>query len=187
MKKIISLSLLSIMLLTGCDLTATDTLTCDYQNTAGNLTTNISYSIDHEEDEIKKVRITYDYNQTAGPNQHTDGVGTGTDGTTNDNQADEDGIIDGVVGETLNDFIGGMTDVILDVAGLKDRHVNVQNTYNNINGFSVGNTTDVNDNYKVTYVVDYDQITDNDLARLNLSRDLTTLRNSYVSQGFTCR
>lgn len=187
MKKIISLSLLSIMLLTGCSLSATETLSCDIQNTTGNLTTKVNYSIDHEEDEIKKVRITYDYKQTNANNDHTDGVGTGTDGTTNDTETDEDGIVDGVIGETLNDIIGGMSDVILDVAGLKDRHVTVQTTYNGMNGFSVGNTTDVNDNYKVTYVIDYDQITDNDLARLNLSRDLTTLRNVYVSQGFTCR
>lgn len=187
MKKIITMSLLSIMLLTGCDLTATDTLTCDYKNTNGALTTNISYSIDHNNDDIKKVRITYNYNQTNDANTHRDGVGTGTDGTTNDNLPDNDGIVDGVVGDTLNDLIGGMTDIILDVAGLRDRHANVQNTYNNMNGFSVGNTTDVDNNYKVTYVVDYDQISDADLARLNLSRDLPALRSNYVSQGFTCR
>lgn len=187
MKKIITMSLLSIMLLTGCDLTATDTLTCNYQNTAGNLTTNISYSIDHNDDEIKKVRITYDYNQTADTNAHQDGIGTGTDGTTNDNLPDNDGIVDGVVGDTLNDIVGGMTDIILDVAGLRDRHATAQNTYGNMNGFSVGNTTDTDNNYKVTYVVDYDQITDADLTRLNLSRDLSTLQSTYVSQGFTCR
>jgi len=187
MKKIITISLVSIMLLTGCDLSATDTLTCNYQNTAGALSTNISYSIDHEAEDIKKVRITYDYNRTNDDNNHTDGVGTGTDGTTNDTEIDEDGIIDGVVGETLNDIIGGMSDVILDVAGIRDRHTTVQNTYNNMAGFSVGNTTDVDNNYKVTYVIDYDQISDTDLTRLNLARDLTTLKNNYVSQGFTCR
>ena len=187
MKKIITMSLLSIMLLTGCDLTATDTLSCDYQNTAGNLTTKINYSIDHNEDEIKKVRITYNYSQTDNPDSHTDGVGTGTDGTTNDNVPDNDGIVDGVVGDTLNDIIGGVTDIILDVAGLRDRHATAQTTYGNMNGFSVGNTTDTDNNYKVTYVVDYDQISDADLTRLNLSRDLPTLRSNYVSQGFTCR
>ncbi len=186
MKKIIILSLLGIMVLTGCDATATDTLSCDYKNTSNDLTTNISYDIDYQEDEIKKVRITYDYKQNK-TNKATDGVGTGTDGTTNDTQRDKDGIVDGVVGETLNDIIGGVTDIILDVAGLKDRHATIQSTYNTVNGFSVGNTTDTNDNYKVTYVVDYDQITDADLARLNLSRDLTTLRSTYVSQGFTCK
>jgi len=187
MKKIILFSLASIILLTGCDLSATDTLSCTLENTAGSLTTKVNYNIDYENDTVKKVRIMYDYNQTTARNQQTDGVGTGTDGTTNDTQADEDGIIDGVVGETFNDLLGGMTDIILDVAGLKDRHATIQNNYNNINGFSVGNTTDTDNNYTVNYVIDYDQITDNDLARLNLSRDLTTLKNNYISQGFTCK
>ena len=39
----------------------------------------------------------------------------------------------------------------------------------------------------VTYVIDYDTISDNDLARFNLSRDLDTMRDNYVNQGFTCK
>lgn len=120
-------------------------------------------------------------------NNHTDGVGTGTDGTTNDTQIDDDGVIDGVVGSAIDTIVGGVTDIILDSAGLRDRHATVQNTYGNVNGFSVQNTTDNNDNYMVTYVIDYDTISDNDLARFNLSRDLDTMRDNYVNQGFTCK
>ena len=49
------------------------------------------------------------------------------------------------------------------------------------------NTNDVDNNYKVTYVIDYDTISDTDLATFNFSRDLETMRNNYVSQGFTCK
>ena len=256
MKKLFILSFASILMLTGCG--ATETLSCSYQNTANNGSTKIKYDIDHEEDEIKKVRITYDYNFTmnndnntgtdAGTdartrttdsnngngtnddvtadldgnnagntngttdnnnggnngmttynndnttnngnnnnNNHTDGVGTGTDGTTNDTQIDDDGVVDGVVGSAIDTIVGGVTDIILDSAGLRDRHSTVQNTYGNVNGFSVQNTRDQNDNYMVTYVIDYDTISDSDLARFNLSRDLDTMRDSYVNQGFTCK
>lgn len=202
MKKIFILSFASILLLTGCG--ATETLSCTYKNTANNITTKVSYDIDHEQDEIKKVRITYDYdfdndnmnnnntnnNGTNGNNNNNneiDGVGTGTDGTTNDTQQDDDGIIDGIVGSAIDTIVGGVTGIILDSAGIRDRHATVQNTYGNITGFSVQNTNDVDNNYKVTYVIDYDTISDDDLARFNLSRDLDTMRDNYVNQGFTCK
>lgn len=214
MKKLFILSFASILLLTGCG--ATETLSCTYKNTANNVTTKVSYDIDHEQDEIKKVRITYDYdfdnddmnnnntnnNDTNGNNNGTngnntnantnnnneiDGVGTGTDGTTNDTQQDDDGIVDGIVGSAIDTIVGGVTGIILDSAGIRDRHATVQNTYGNITGFSVQNTNDVDNNYKVTYVIDYDTISNDDLARFNLSRDLDTMRDNYVNQGFTCK
>lgn len=241
MKKLFILSFTSILMLTGCG--ATETLSCSYQNSANNGSTKIKYDIDHEEDEIKKVRITYDYNFTMnndnnngtnngadtnarnrttngtnddvtadldGNNNNTngttgnndmttynndnnnnnnqiDGVGTGTDGTTNDTQIDDDGVIDGVVGSAIDTIVGGVTGIILDSAGLRDRHATVQNTYGNVNGFSVQNTKDQDNNYMVTYVIDYDTISDTDLARFNLSRDLDTMRDNYVNQGFTCK
>lgn len=243
MKKILMLSFIAILALTGCDASVMDTMSCSLENTSGNLTTRMNYNIDYQGNEVKKVRITYDYNQnstnnnttnnndmatkdatngdntarnrmtddnnTVGNNgtdtnndnmttrnqdnsqnnnqNQTDGVGTGTDGTTNDTQIDNDGIIDGVVGSAIDGIIGGVTDVILDVSGLRDRHATVQSTYGNIAGFSVQNTTDRDNNYKVTYVIDYDTISDDNLRTLNLSRDLDTLRSSYVSQGFTCK
>ena len=48
-------------------------------------------------------------------------------------------------------------------------------------------TTDVNNNYKVTYVVDFDEISNDDLTKFNLDRDFTTLKTSYIDQGFTCK
>ena len=263
MKKLFVLSFASVLLLTGCG--ATETLSCSYRTDANNGSTKVTYDIDHEANEIKKVRITYNYdfdnnnnndnnndgtnnggnnarnagdystndavlNGTDGTNDDdmddtgnvngttgmnganngntgtngtngngittynndnnnngTDGVGTGTDGTTNDTQIDDDGIVDGVIGSAIDTIVGGVTGIILDSAGLRDRHSNVQNTYGNITGFSVQNTNDTNDNYKVTYVIDYDTISDNDLASFNLSRDLDDMRNNYVNQGFTCK
>ena len=91
------------------------------------------------------------------------------------------------LGSAIDTIVGGVTDIILDSAGLRDRHATVQNTYGNVNGFSIQNTRDQDNNYMVTYVIDYDTISDNDLARLNLSRDLNDLRDSYVNQGFTCK
>ena len=75
MKKLFILSFASILMLTGCG--ATETLSCSYQNTANNGSTKIKYDIDHEEDEIKKVRITYDYNFTMNNDNNT-GTDAGT-------------------------------------------------------------------------------------------------------------
>ena len=124
---------------------------------------------------------------TTGNNNGIDGVGTGTDGTTNDTQIDDDGIVDGVVGSVIDTIVGSVTSIILDSAGLRDRHATVQNTYGNVNGFSVQNTNDENNNYTVTYVIDYDTISDDDLNSFNLSRDLDDMRDNYVNQGFTCK
>ena len=214
MKKIIFLSLLFFFTLTGCGAGATETMSCSYETKNGNITTKMKYDIDHEDKEVKKVRITYDYTQdentsnngtnntTNGTTNNTtndtnknkdtdndmlDGVGTGTDGTTNDTQKDKDGIIDGVIGNGIDAIVGSVTDVILDLSGLKERHANVQGTYGNMTGFSVQNTTDTDNNYKVTYVIDFDTISDDDLKKLNLSRDIDTLKNNYISQGYTCK
>ena len=224
MKKLFILSFASILLLTGCG--ATETLSCTYKTTANNGTSQVKYDIDHQDNEIKKVRITYNYdfnnssnnndemtrntttretdttndnnvgldttndNNVADQNNNNsdiDGVGTGTDGTTNDTQIDDDGIIDGVIGSAIDTIVGGVTGIILDSAGLRDRHANVQNTYGNVNGFSVQNTNDTNNNYTVTYVIDYDTISDDDLSSFNLSRDLNKMKDNYVNQGFTCK
>lgn len=192
MKKFLVLSLLCVLVLTGCGAGATETMSCTYENTAGTLTTKTTYAVDYEGKEVKKVRITYDYKQDTitdtdnDGKDDIDGVGTGTDGTTNDTQKDNDGIVDGIVGSAIDTIIGGVTDTILDIVGLKERHATVQNRYGNIQGFSVQNTTDTDNNYKVTYMIDYDTITDTDLNTLNLSRDIDTLRDNYTTQGYTC-
>ncbi len=193
MKKVLILSGMLLIFLTGCGAGASKTMNCSYQTTTNNLTTRMSYNIDYEGTEVKKLRVSYNYHQdvmndTDGDgNNDIDGVGTGTDGTTNDTQIDNDGIIDGVVGSAIDDVINGVTDVILDVSGLRDRHANVQNTYGNIPGFSVQTTDDMTDNdYRVTYIIDYDTISDSDLTNLNLSRNINTLRDNYIAQGFSC-
>ena len=192
MKKFIILSLGIIFILTGCGVGATNTMSCTYKNTAGNITTNMKYDVDYQDKEVKKVRITYDYMQDNTKDTDNDGkkdipgVSTGTDGTTNDTQNNKDGIVDGVVGNVIDKIVGGVTDTILDIAGLKSRHQTVQNQYANIKGFSVQNTTDTDNNYRVTYVIDFDTISDTDLANFNLSRNIDTLRDNYTTQGYTC-
>lgn len=163
----------------------------DVNNNNDNITT---YNNDNDDDNVNNNNVTNNnnnnittYNNDNDDDDHIDGVGTGTDGTTNDTQIDDDGVVDGIVGSAIDTIVGGVTDIILDSAGLRDRHATVQNTYGNVTGFSVQNTNDVDNNYMVTYVIDYDTISDNDLARFNLSRDLDTLRNNYVNQGFTCK
>lgn len=180
MKKIL-LIIAVITILSGCG--TNDRLTCSVDNTVNNITSKTNYVIDYKDNDIKMIRLTYDYKS----NNNTDGVGTGTDGTTNDTQKDKDGIIDGVIGNGIDAIVGSVTDVILDLSGLKERHANVQGTYGNMTGFSVQNTTDTDNNYKVTYVIDFDTISDDDLKKLNLSRDIDTLKNNYISQGYTCK
>ena len=192
MKKKIFLLFIAMCLITGCG--ATKTMTCSYKNTINNITTKMKYDIDYSKSnkEIKKVRITYDYMQDNkidtdnDGKKDIDGVNTGTDGTTNDTQIDKDGIIDGMLGNAIDKVVGGVTDTILDLAGLKDRHFTVQNQYGNIKGLSIQNTTDTDNNYRVTYVIDYDYISDSDLQTLNLSRDLEILKNKFVNLGYTC-
>ena len=202
MKKILMLSSL-LVALTACSLSRTKTLSCTYTNVTNGLTSNITYDIDHEGDEVKKIRVMYDYTQdtvdttdtvngtngttgTTGTTGNMDGVGTGTDGTTNDTQYDNDGIVDGIVGSAFDSLINGVTGTILDISGLRSRHRMIQDEYANTNGFSVQNTTDVDNNYSVTYVIDFDNMTDNDISGMNFNRDLATLRTTYTNQGFTC-
>lgn len=211
MKKYIGITVLGLFMLTGCGAGATETMSCTYDNTTGNLTSRITYNIDYQDDEVKKLRVTYKYhsddtntadtndannatdnnngtNTGDNNNKQMDGVGTGTDGTTDDSQIDDDGIVDGIVGSAIDSIINGVTTTILDISGLRDRHATVQSTYGNMTGFSVQNTSDATDNdYTVSYVIDYDSISDDDLNTLNLSRDINTLRSNYTNQGFTCK
>ena len=56
MKKIIMLSSLLITL-SACSFSKTETLSCTYTNVNNGLTSNITYDIDHEGDEVKKIKI----------------------------------------------------------------------------------------------------------------------------------
>ncbi|MGM9881428.1 MAG: hypothetical protein ACI31S_01110 [Bacilli bacterium] len=197
-----------IIILSGCG--SNETLTCTTSNKLGTLSSNSTYKIDYRDNDVKKLTITYEYKDN-----HTDGVGTGTDGTTNDNDnnnnnttnannndnnnnnttnnnttnnvEDNDGIIDGVVGEALDDVVTGVTDGILDIAGIKARHNNRFGTYTNTEGFTTNIDTDNDNDYKVTYTYDLSKLSDADLAKFGISRDFNTQKNTYTNQGLTCK
>ena len=144
-----------IAVLSGCG--TTETLTCTTNNTVGTLTSKSTYKIDYMNNEVKKLTVTYEYNDN-----HTDGVGTGTDGTTDDTDTDNDGIIDGVVGEALDDVVTGVSDGILDIAGIKSRHNARFGTYTNTEGFMTKIDNDNDKDYKVTYTYDLSKLSDTD-------------------------
>lgn len=194
MKKII-LVLGIIALLTGCG-EEEQMMTCTMNNTTNGLTSGTEYLVTYKDDEVSHVRITYNYNQDT----HTDGVGTGTDGTTEDgnenqndnnkpdgvienNPNDNDGIVDGVVGDVL---IGGIYNTILDISGLKNRHTNDMN-YSNITGFTSNVENNTNNSYKVVYDLDLTKISDDDIGKFNVDRSYTTLKDNYTNQGLTCK
>jgi len=171
-----------IAVLSGCG--TNDTLTCTTSNTVGNLTSTSSYMIEYSGNDVKMLTVTYDYRD-----DHIDGVGTGTDGTTNDDETDtdNDGIVDGVVGEALDDVVSGVTDGILDIAGIKTRHNTRFGTYTNTEGFTTKIDSDNDTDYKVTYTYDLDKLSDTDLSNFGISRDFKTLRSGYTDRGMTCK
>lgn len=194
MKKII-LGLSIIALLSGCGEQEEMMMTCTRETTNNGLTSGAEYLVTYTDDEVSHVTITYNYNQ----DNHTDGVGTGTDGTTvdgnetraNDNQTDgviepngdNDSIVDGVVGDVI---IGGIYDTILDLSGLRDMHTNqINNT--DIEGFTTRIEDNTNNSYKVVYDLDLTKISDDDLANFNVDRSYETLRKNYTDQGLTCK
>lgn len=171
-----------IVVLSGCG--TNDTLTCTTSNTVGNFTSSTNYMIEYSGNDVKMLTVTYDYRDS-----HIDGVGTGTDGTTNDDETDtdDDGIIDGVVGEALDDVVSGVANGILDIAGIKTRHNSRFGTYTNTEGFTMNVDTDNDTDYKVTYTYDLDKLSDSDITNLGISRNLETLRSGYTSRGITCK
>lgn len=170
-----------IAVLSGCT-TNTKTLTCTGENTSGNITSKTKYIIDYDDNEVKKIMVTYDYRDN-----HTDGVGTGTDGTTSDTDLDDDGIIDGVVGEALDDVVTIVTDTILDIAGIKTRHNTRFGTYTNTEGFTTMIDSDNDNDYKVTYTYDLTKLSDTDITSFGINRDFNTLKDTYTSRGLTCK
>ena len=113
MKKVLLL-IAVVAVLSGCG--TNDKLTCTYDNTVGDVTSKTEYVIEYRNNNIKKIKATYDYKSN-----HVDGVGTGTDGTTNDkdDNKDNDGILGGTVGSVLDDVVDGITDGIIDISGIK--------------------------------------------------------------------
>lgn len=182
MKKII-LCIGMVALLSGCGEEEEMMMTCTTETNTSGLNSNTEYLVTYVDDEVRNVKITYNYNQDT----QTDGVGTGTDGTTEDDDPiNDDTIVDGVVGEVADDIIGAMYTTILDISGLRDKHTNQMNN-TNIAGFTSKVENDTNTSYRVVYNLDLTKITDTDIGRFNVDRSYTTLKKNYTDQGLTCK
>ena len=205
MKKLL-ISLSVLLLMSGCG-NEEKLLSCSSTSESNGVTTNTKYEIKYLDDEVKHVKITYDYNQNANNNE-TDGTNADTDGITenndnngtnnnnntnnngnnnnNDNNLDSDDVVDGVVGDAIDGTVNGIKDTILDLAGIKNTYQNQMSTYDDINGFSYKVDVDNNNEYKVIYEIDMDKISDNDLNRFNVTRDFSDIKSNYQDLGYTC-
>ena len=180
MKKLIVL-LVAVLIASGCSLSPTeDKLYCVSTTKSGNLTTKTSYDITYTDNDVKFTKIVYEYSEIVDDTE--DGVGTGTDGTTEDDDTKKDGIVDGKVGDAIDD----VTDAILDLAGIRTMYTNRLNEYGEIEGFTGIIDDNEQNKYKVTYEIDFTKISDDDLSKFNLSRDYDTLKKSLEDQGLTC-
>ena len=85
MKKLIGVFVLMLFSLTACGEMTMESMNCSYENSSDTLTSRTSYNIDYIDNTVKKVRITYDYQQ----------LNTITDDDTNKNDTTVDNDIDG--------------------------------------------------------------------------------------------
>lgn len=196
MKKLL-IALSIVFLMSGCG-EEEKTLSCKSTSTANGVTTNTEYKIKYINEDVKHVTITYDYtqdnnttnndnNNMDGANADTDGLTTNKDDTTNNADTKADDVVDGVVGDTIDGIVDTVTDTILDLSGIKSTYENQMSTYDNIDGFKYKVDTDTDNEYKVTYDIDMDKISDSDLTRFNLDRNLKTLRTNEENSGYTCK
>ena len=209
MKKLL-VSLFILFLMSGCGNTMT--LKCTTNKSANSVSNDAQAKIEYQNNDVKFVTITYDYKEednivtgdatiTTENNDGTtnttsenamDGVNADTDGMTNDGDTKKDGntssdeVIDGVVGDTIDTVINGVTDTILDIAGIKNAYENQLSSYDDIEGFSYKVDVDEDNEYRVVYKIDMNKISDEDLSRFNLDKNLDTLRSNYEGLGYTC-
>ena len=209
MKKLL-VSLFIIFLMSGCG--NNKIIKCTTNKNINSFSNDAEAKIEYQNDDVKFVTITYDYNQndnsvtgnatitttdnngttTTTTTNNNDGVNADTDSLTTDNDKTNDGntsnneVIDGAVGDTIDTIINGVTDTILDIAGIKNSYESQLSTYDGIEGFSYKVDVDNDNEYKVIYKIDMDKISDNDLARFNLDRNLNTLKSNYEGLGYTC-
>ena len=168
------------------------TITYDYIQDENNNTDNTTQDIDTTADtttgETNSEIEARDNSTTTNTTDDTDGINADSDGITTDdnNESNSDDVVDGVVGDTIDGAIDGVTDTILDIAGIKDTYENQINSYGGIEGFSYKVDTDNDNEYKIIYRIDFEKISDTDLARFNLDRDLDTTRTNYEDLGYTC-
>lgn len=189
-KLLIALSVLFIM--SGCDNNNnTKNLSCTSTITASNgVTTKTNYNIDYMDDKVKHVTITYAYSQGNNTND-VDGVNSDTDGleedNNNNNTVDSDEVVDGIVGDVIDETLEGVSETILDIAGIKNRYENQLSTYDDIEGLTYDVEVDNNTEYTITYKIDMDKISDDNLSRFNVPRTVTDMRTNYENSGFTCK
>lgn len=126
-------------------------------------------------------------NQTDGVNADTDGLTRNNDTDNNTGNKNSNEVLDGAVGNAIDGVVDGVTDTILDIAGIKNRYENQLSSYDNIEGFTYNVDVDKDNEYKVVYKIDLDKISDSDLTRFNIDRNLDTLRTNYEDQGYTCK
>lgn len=201
-KSILVLSTIFVtVFITGCSLTGMETYSCTSTSTsADGLTTKITYDITHSNDTVDVVKITYDYRQEDNDENEdstmlsntiervvgddVDGLNADTDGNSD---TDNDEVIDGIVGDTLDAIVNGVTDTIVDIAGLKDRHNVVSDRYGDLEGVTINVEDSDEDSYKVVYDIDMAKISDDDLDIFNLDRSFETLKGNYNSLGLMCK
>lgn len=169
-----------IIVLSGCG--NKKTLTCTSSNKVGEISSNTVYKIEYKNKTIDKIIATYTYKD-----EHTPGVGTGTDGTTEGNNNSDNNVVDGVVGDALDDVVDAVGNTILDIAGIKSRHSNKFGTYVNTKGFTMTTDEDNDNDYKVTYTYDLNNLTDEDLNRFGITKDLDTQKKNYQDRNMTCK
>jgi len=189
MKKIL-IALSALLIMSGCD-EKTESLACSTTTTANGITTKTSYDIDYVNDDVKYVTITYDYTQNNTDTNDVDGINSDTDGleedNNNDNTLDADEVVDGIVGDVIDETVEGVTETILDIAGIRNRYENQLGTYGNIEGFSYDVDVDSNNAYRIIYKIDMDKINDTDLSRFNVTRNFSDIRTNYEDLGYTCK
>ncbi len=118
---------------------------------------------------------------------NSDSAGISEQKDSNDNLKADD-VVDGVVGDAIDSTINGVTNTILDLAGIRSTYENQMNTYGNIEGFSYKVDKDIDNEYKVIYTIDMDKISDKDLATFNIpSKKFADLKKNYVDLGYTCK
>lgn len=168
------------------------TITYDYNKNDNTVTGNATVTTEDEKGTITTNENTNNNNSTDNNENNNDGVNADTDGLTNDGDTQNKGntsgneIIDGAVGDTFDTIINGVTNTILDIAGIKSTYESQLSAYDGIEGFSYKVDVDEDNEYKITYKIDMEKISDNDLARFNLDRNLNTLKSNYEGLGYTC-
>ena len=166
------------------------TITYDYSQGNNNDMDGVNADTDGITENNNNARNNTGNNNTTSTTNNTTNNTTrnNTTGNTSGNSGlKADDIVDGIVGDAIDETIEGVTETILDIAGIRNRYENQLATYDNIEGLTYDVDVDTNNAYRVIYKIDMTKISDNDLARFNATRDLSDLRTTYEGQGYTCK